>query len=380
MTATRPVADPVADRVARAALNAITEPGDPRLARLVGALGAVEVYERLRADTDLAGLRSETAQRLSALDAERVLEDADRQGIRFVVPGDDEWPQALCDLDDVEPLHLLTGPPLGLWAKGPVGIRQLCDRSVAVVGSRSATTYGTAVASDLAAAACESGLTVVSGAAYGIDHAAHRGAVAQGGATAAVLACGVDRAYPSAHRGLLEHIGATGLVLSELRPGCSPTRGRFLGRNRLIAALTQGTVVVEAAVRSGALNTASWANRLNRVVMAVPGPVTSAPSEGVHELIRTGGAVLVTRGEHILELLGHSGEHLFGTPRGPVHPRDRLTAEEQRVLDAVPLVRGVSATAIARTAAMDPSSTQRVLGRLAAAAFVTTTDGRWCQT
>ena len=152
--------------------------------------------------------------------------------------------------------------------------------AAAVVGSRSATTYGAGVAGDVAAHLAGHGVTVVSGAAYGIDVAAHRGALAARGPTLAVLACGVDRAYPAAHTTLLDYIAERGLVVSELPPGCSPTRLRFLSRNRVIAALAQGTVVVEAAVRSGALNTANWAARLNRVVMGVPGPVTSAPSGG----------------------------------------------------------------------------------------------------
>jgi len=370
---------PVEERLARVALNAITEPGDPRLTRLLPALGAVEVYERLRADTDLAGLHSESSERLAGTDPERILDDAARQGIRFLVPGDAEWPDALLELDGVEPLNQLTGAPLGVWAKGPADLRETCTASAAVVGSRSATTYGTAVSSDLAACLSRAGLTVMSGAAYGIDHAAHRGAIAEGGPTVAVLACGVDRAYPSAHRGLLDHIAEHGLVISELRPGCSPTRVRFLSRNRLIAALTQGTVVVEAAVRSGALNTASWASRLNRVLMGVPGPVTSAPSEGVHELVRSGAAVLVTRGEHVLELLGRPGEHLVAVPREPRRPRDRLGAEDQRVLEAVPLVRAASVPAIARTAALAPATVTVSLHRLASLGFVRSTGDTWRQ-
>ena len=299
---------PSEERLARVALNALAEPGDPRLARLAAAMGALEVHDRLLHDVDLAGLRSETAARLADLHPERILESAERQGIRFVVPGDAEWPEPLADLDHVEPLNRLAGTALGLWVKGPADLARACAASVAVVGSRSATTYGAQVGGrPRRACAASPGLAVVSGAAFGIDQAAHRGALGGGGSTIAVLACGVDRAYPSAHRSLLEHIAADGAVVSELRPGCSPTRVRFLSRNRLIAALTRGTVVVEAAVRSGALNTASWAQRLNRVLMGVPGPVTSAPSEGVHELVRSGAAVLVTRGEHVLEAVSVAG-------------------------------------------------------------------------
>ena len=186
---------------------------------------------------------------------------------------------------------------------------------MAVVGSRSATTYGAGVAAELAAHVAGEGVTVVSGAAFGIDQAAHRGALAARGPTVAVLACGVDRAYPAAHRDLLTYIAETGLVVSEAPPGCAPTKLRFLSRNRIIAAVSLGTVVVEAAVRSGALNTANWATSVNRILMGVPGPVTSAPSEGVHELLRSKDAALVTRGADVLELVSPSGSFTQPTVR-----------------------------------------------------------------
>ena len=365
------------ERLARVALNAIGEPGDPRLARLVAAMGAQEVYERLRADTDLAGMRSEAAERLAATDPERVLGEADDLGIRFVAPGDAEWPAGMADLATVEPLNQLSGEPLGLWVKGPLDLGSACRGSVAVVGSRSATTYGTEVARDVAAHLGGQGVTVVSGAAFGIDQAAHRGALAAGGPTVAVLACGVDRAYPAAHRALLDHLAQVGAVVSELRPGCAPTRVRFLSRNRLIAALTSGTVVVEAAIRSGALNTANWAGRLNRTLMGVPGPVTSAPSEGVHELIREGRASLVTRGEHVLELVSPAGEHLHRAPRAEPTARDLLEVAEQRVLEAVPLRRPAPVTAIARTAGMATSTVLATLLRLEDLGWVDRDDDRW---
>jgi DNA processing protein len=368
---------PETERLARVALNAITEPGDPRLARLVTALGATEVHDRLLADTDLTGLRSEIAERLAGLDPARVLAEAADQDIRFLVPGDEEWPRGLDDLVTADPLNRMTGVPLGLWVKGPLRLRSACRRSVAIVGSRSATTYGTAVASDLAAHVAAQGCAVVSGAAFGVDQAAHRGALAAGGPTVAVLACGVDRAYPAAHKALLDYVADVGAVVSELPPGCAPTRVRFLGRNRLIAGMTAGTVVVEAAVRSGALNTASWAGRLNRVVMGVPGPVTSAPSEGVHELVRTGEAALVTRGEHVLELVAPAGQHLAPRLRAPARPRDRLGEVERRVLEAVPLVHPAEAPSIARTAGLATSTVLAALHRLVELGWVSGADGRW---
>lgn len=365
------------ERLARVALNAIGEPGDPRLSRLVETLGAGEVHDRLLADTDLTGLRSEAAERLAGLEPERLLEEGARQGIRFLVPTDPEWPVGLDDLSVVEPLNRLTGVPLGIWVKGPLDVASACRRSLAVVGSRSATTYGTAVASDVSAHLGSRGFTVVSGAAFGIDQAAHRGVLAADGPTVAVLACGVDRAYPAAHKGLLDYVAEVGAIVSELRPGCAPTRVRFLSRNRLIAAMTGGTVVVEAAVRSGALNTASWATRLNRVVMGVPGPVTSAPSEGVHELVRTGQAVLVTRGEHVLELVAPSGQHLHTPAWAEATARDRLDPLDQRVLEAVPLVQPAPPVAIARTAGLAATTVVRGLGRLEELGWVTAVEGRW---
>jgi DNA processing protein len=366
-----------AERLARVALNAISEPGDPRMARLVGSLGAREVFDRLRSDVDLTGMRSEAAERLVATDPRRILEDAAREGIRFLVPGDAEWPSRLTELQTVEPLNQLSGEPLGLWVRGPLDLAATCRSSVAVVGSRSATTYGTDVARDLAAHVAGCGYSVVSGAAFGIDQAAHRGAIAGGGNTVAVLACGVDRAYPTAHRGLLDHIAETGAILSELRPGCSPTRVRFLSRNRLIAALTGGTVVVEAAVRSGALNTASWATRLSRVLMGVPGPVTSAPSEGVHELIRDGRASLVTRGEHVLELVSPAGDHLHTAPRGATTAWDLLDVVEQRVVEAVPLVHPAPVASVARTAGLSVPMVASTLGRLEKLGWVDGLGGSW---
>jgi len=370
----------MSERVARAALSRLSEPGDVRLTTLVGRLGANRVYELLRDEQDVAGVYTDVAARLRGLDPARELADAAGKGIRFVCPEDDEWPRDLDDLDRAEPLQERGGAPLGLWVKGPRRLDEVCRSAAAVVGSRSATTYGAAVASDIAAHLAEQGVGVVSGAAFGIDQAAHRGALAVKGPTVAVLACGVDRAYPSAHRGLLDYIAETGLVVSELPPGCAPTRVRFLSRNRLIAALARGTVVVEAAVRSGALNTANWTTRLNRVLMGVPGPVTSAPSQGVHELIRARGAALVTRGEDVLELLAPSGSFLAEVPRAPALVTDRLDDRERRVLDAVPVTRPAGEDSIARTAGVGEPDVRAAMERLSGLGLVEQTSVGWLRT
>jgi DNA processing protein len=367
----------VSDRVARVALSRLSEPGDLRLGALVGRLGAEVVYDLLRREEDVAGVYTDVAARLRGLRPERELEDAERRGIRFVCPGDPEWPPGLADLEHAEPLQQRGGAPLGLWLRGPGELKETCARSVAVVGSRSATTYGVGVAGELGADLGRAGVSVVSGAAFGIDQAAHRGALAVKAPTVAVLACGVDRAYPSAHRNLLDYIADTGLVVSELPPGCAPTRYRFLARNRVIAALTQGTVVVEAAARSGALNTANWATRLNRLLMGVPGPVTSAPSEGVHELLRAGDAALVTRGSDVLELISPVGSFLAPVPRGPEHARDRLTDADRQVLDAVPVTQPAEIASIARAAGIALPAAAAALDRLASGGFVVPVEAGW---
>ncbi|MFL6133000.1 MAG: DNA-processing protein DprA [Nocardioidaceae bacterium] len=364
------------DRLARVALSRLGEPGDPRLASLVEELGADRVHTSL-VDPATSGMAAEVAERLRGLDPAADLERAAERGIRFVVPTDGEWPARLADLHHAAPVNGRGGAPLGLWLRGAGRLDELCERSVSVVGSRSATTYGVGVAGEIGASLATAGVTVVSGAAFGIDQAAHRGALAGGGPTVAVLACGVDRAYPAAHRDLLGYIAEQGLVVSELPPGCAPTRLRFLSRNRVIAGASVATVVVEAAVRSGALNTATWAASLNRTVMGVPGPVTSAPSEGVHDLIRSRGAVLVTRGADVLELVSPSGAFTQASPRTPVRPRDRLSETDQRVLEAVPISRPASATALARTAGVSVSTVHQSLQRLADGGWVARTSIGW---
>jgi DNA processing protein len=367
----------MSERSARAALSRLSEPGDLRLATLVAQLGAEKVFDLLRNEQDIAGVYTDVASRLRGLDAGRDLRDAAAEGIRYVCPGDDEWPPQLEELDRAEPLQGRGGAPLGLWLKGPLNLRDACSRSVAVVGSRSATSYGANVASDLGASLGSHGVSVVSGAAFGIDQAAHRGALAVKAPTIAVLACGVDRAYPAAHKNLLDYIVDVGLVVSELPPGCAPTKLRFLSRNRVIAALTQGTVVVEAAVRSGALNTANWATRLNRVLMGVPGPVTSAPSEGVHELIRTRDAALVTKGADVLELVSPAGSFLAAPLRAEEGARDRLTQRESQVLDAVPVLQAAAGTSIARTAGLAVADVLSALDRMRVKGLVEKMGDRW---
>ena len=365
------------DRAARVALNRLGEPGDPRLARLVAELGPGRVLDVLSGERDPTGMATEVALRLEGLDPQAELERAAARGIRFVCPGDQEWPDQLDALGDVEPVAGRGGAPLGLWVRGPGRLDELALDAIAVVGSRSATSYGAGVAGELAAGLAGTGTTVVSGAAFGIDQAAHRGALAADGPTLAVLACGVDRAYPTAHRALLDYIADTGVLVSETAPGGSPTKLRFLSRNRVIAGLGRGTVVVEAALRSGALNTANWALQLGRTVMGVPGPVTSAPSQGVHELIRCKGASLVTRAEDVRDLVSPLGEAAAPMLRGADRAHDRLSLPDQRLLDSVPVLQAVSMDGLARTAGLSAAQVRDGLDRLRRLGLVEGRAGTW---
>jgi DNA processing protein len=267
--------------------------------------------------------------------------------------------------------------PLALWVRGRGPLDRLCERAVAVVGSRAATRYGTQMAGELAAGVAERGWTVVSGAAIGIDGAAHRGALAVGGATVAVLACGADRAYPAAHQALLEQVLDTGAVVSEYPPGCVPGRHRFLVRNRLIAGLTSGTVVVEAGLRSGAQRTATDAAALGRDVLAVPGPVSSGVSAGCHRLIREG-ATLVTRADEVLEAVGRLGTDLADQPGpGPTRATDGLTPVAAVVHDALPARAAREASWLALEAGVPAGAVRAALVELERRGLVQHFDGRW---
>ncbi|KUO07655.1 DNA-processing protein DprA [Streptomyces sp. DSM 15324] len=357
--------EPDSDRLARVFLSRVFEPGDEVGGRWVREWGCAEVVRRLRerrepppgtGERRWAGLRA----RAAAAGPERDLAVAEAAGVRFLCPGDTEWPGTLDDLGDAR--------PLGLWVRGRPSLRMWGLRSVAVVGARACTEYGAHMAATLAAGLAERGWVVVSGGAYGVDGAAHRGALGAGGATVAVLACGVDRPYPRGHTELINRVAEQGLVVGELPPGDHPTPSRFVLRNRVIAALTRGTVVVEAAHRSGSLVTARAAQRLGRHTMGVPGPATSGLSAGVHELLR-GEAELVTDAAEVVELVGDMGE-LAPARRGPVLPRDLLEPGARRVLAALPARRPARAEEIARGAGTTPDDAIARLYELRALGYV----------
>jgi DNA processing protein len=377
---------------ARAALTYLAEPADPALGALLEVCEPEEILAAIKAGT-LPGARpghGDGPARRRALEAALgrwrirlpwLPEDggvaaARRDGIRLVCPADPDWPGGL---DELGPAR-----PYALWLRGQADLRLATPRSVSMVGSRAATGYGAHVAGEIAADLGERGWAIVSGGAYGIDAAAHRGALAAGGITIAVLACGVDYAYPAGHVDLFADIAAHGLVISEWPPGRHPARFRFLTRNRTIAALACGTVIVEAGERSGALNTARHAAELGKPLMAVPGPVTSAQSAGCHRIIRDWGATCVTRADDIIEMLSPLGATLTaaGTPglaaaQASAPARDELDTDSARVLDAVP-VRGAAGTStIAAEAGVDLDTVLRCLGLLAGFGFIERCDRGW---
>jgi DNA processing protein len=323
--------------LARAYLMRVAEPPALAVHAFVDHLGPVVAAERIRAADAPEVVRNDTEARRHLDLAVEDLAAAAKAGARLVVPEDPDWPawQLLCLASATDRGVRGSGPPLGLWARGAAPMADVFDRAVSVVGARAATGYGEHVAAEIGYGLACAGMTVVSGAAYGIDGAAHRGALNAGGPTVAVLGCGIDIAYPAGHGSLLTSIATTGLVLSEYPPGTTPARHRFLVRNRLIAGLSSATVVVEAGARSGARNTATTAAALGKVVLAVPGEITSAMSVGCHDLVRTGAAVLVGSVPEILEAVGPVGENLDGERRSRRRSTDGLVDQALRVHEAL---------------------------------------------
>jgi len=399
--------DPV---LARAAWSRLAEPADAVAGTLVAHLGAPAALEwvvdavrdparalrgsavdplgsEVAADRLMEGV-ARWAPRLDRLDPRRELRVLERLGGTLLVPGDARWPARLAALGTEE--------PFALWVRGEPDLAALTERSVALVGARASSAYGDHVAADLAAGVADRGFAVVSGGAYGIDAAAHRGAVAGGTPTLAVLAGGVDRLYPPGNQDLLRRLAdGAGAVVSEVPPGSAPFKQRFLARNRIIAAVSCATVVVEAAWRSGALSTARHATRLLRPLGAVPGPVTSGTSTGCHALLRDGAAVCVTDAAEVAELAGpYDGDatpteaQREGTPApgraARALSRRRIPAEvdalgdrARHVWDALP-ARGTAALdALARTAGLAPGELLAGLGALELHGLAAQEAGRW---
>lgn len=302
--------------------------GSPVVSKAVADLGAETVWQGLLAEGD----RTAMGRRAAAQDLGGLQRATSASGCRFIIPGDDEWPPQLDALSGAS-VGGQGGLPIGLWVLGE-SLHAL-THGVAVVGARACTAYGERVALAMAADLAAERRSVISGLAYGIDAAAHRGALGARGTTLAVLAGGLDEPYPAANARLAESVRRHGALVSETPPGYRPARFAFLARNRLIAALAEGVVVVEASSRSGAKNTASWGLALGRPVMAVPGPVTSSLSATPHRLIRDGEAVLVCSAEDVVALLAPPGDRLEPSGRGKDRPIDLLPPGARAVREAV---------------------------------------------
>ena len=358
------------ERFALAAWTGIAEPGDRDAGELIaahsaaGALGALvgewpaarisamlaESGTSELTDAALAAALDRWRPRVSSAAALLSLQQAARHGVRLLVPADEHWPAGLDDL----------GPhaPLALWTKGSSHALHPLNRSIALVGARAATGYGEGVTLEAASGLVDRGFAIVSGAAYGIDGMAHRAALASRGVTVAFLAGGLDRFYPAGHEALLTRMAEEGMVMSEVPCGTAPTKWRFLQRNRLIAAASQATVVLEAGWRSGSLNTAGHAASLGRALGAVPGPVTSATSAGCHRLLREYDAVCVTTPEEMAQL-----HPAFDEPRA-AEMAALSNPEHLRVLDALSTRSARQADDIAARAGLSVGQVHGVLGAL----------------
>jgi DNA processing protein len=361
---------------ARAALTYLAEPADRRLARLLREHGGAKTLDAIRSGRPLGpSSQGQGASmdrwrvRLPELPRPEQLLTFRESGIRLVCPGDPEWPGQLADLGD--------DAPYALWLRGSADLRFSCLRSVAIVGARAATAYGSYVAAEFAASVAARGWAVISGGAFGVDAAAHRGALSADGVTIAVLACGVDVPYPSAHADLLDAVAAQGVLVSEWPPGRQVSRLRFLVRNRVIAGLATGTLVVEASQRSGAINTARHARDLHRRLMAVPGPITSDLSAGCHHILREWAGVLVTSAAEVTENLSPVGATVPAQVGVALLPRDALGHDQATVLDAMPRRGGSGTVRVAQRAGMDPATVVRCLGELSAAGFIERCDDGW---
>ncbi|WP_019818364.1 DNA-processing protein DprA [Saccharomonospora saliphila] len=370
------------ERLARAYLLRAAEPPAPALVRFVAEHGPVDAAARVRRGDTPPPVTSETAARRELDLARRDLAAGAEQGARLVTPEDDDWPAwPLLTLDVASGRGVRgTAPPLALWVRGTASLDTAVEHAVAIVGARAATDYGEHTAAEFAHGLAESGAVVFSGAAYGIDGAAHRGALASRGTTVAVLGCGLDVGYPAGHVGLLNRVARQGAVVSEYPPGTPPARHRFLVRNRLIAALTAGTVVVEAGRRSGARNTATTAGALGKVVMAVPGPVGSALSVGCHELIRDARATLVASVPDVAESVGPLGNGLAARGGTVRRATDGLDPESLRVYEALDTRGARTPEVVATEAGVELSRVRAVLPALELDGLARRSDSGWCRT
>jgi len=277
---------------ARLALFSAVEGGHIFWSQEISANGAEYVYKKLHAAGYDSIKYGKIIERVRSADINTIALNIESTGAEFITPEMEQWPKQLNEL---------TAIPIGLIVKGNTEV--LKERGLAIVGTRNPTPYGVRIAGDFAAGFVDREWTIVSGGAYGIDSAAHKGALIAEGSTVAVLAAGIDVAYPAGNARLFAEICENGALISEVIPGAHAIPSRFLTRNRIIAALSQATLVVEAAFRSGSLRTARDAAELMRPVMAIPGPISAPTSEGCHRLIGERSAELVTSVADAIELI-----------------------------------------------------------------------------
>lgn len=355
----------VAEIIARAAWAVIAEPGDAVAGALRAEMGAADALDLALGEVPEGAFASALGGHLGA--ARRALADARERwktradpravraamqgacevGATLLIPGDPHWPASLDDLG--------ASAPSALWVRGRPDLLTAVPRA-SVVGARASSSYGDHMAAEIAGDLAAGGAVIVSGGAYGIDGAAHRAALGVQGATVAFLAGGVDRAYPAGHQTLLRQIAEQGAVVSEPPCGTAPTKWRFLARNRLIAALGDATVVVEAGWRSGSLNTAGHATTLGRPLGAVPGPVTSASSAGCHRLLREYDAQCVTSAAEVREL--------WGIDLAPSREPTPVDADQVRLLDAMGTRSPLTVRELSRRSGLSPDRVRALLGLL----------------
>ena len=281
---------------ARLILFSTIQPADPFWSYEINQRGGLSVYHRIISGNYY--LKQQEILKLQQQIMQRQVKDLEleisKAGGVFITPEDNDWPISLADL---------ATPPIGLVVAGDRSVLLKLDKSISIVGSRQPTNYGLQLSYSLASQASLAQLVVVSGGAYGIDTASHQGALSVGGLSIAVLAGGINRLYPLENQKLFKDITKSGLLISEVMPNTESKPYRFLIRNRLIAALSRSTVVVEAKFISGSIRTARDAAEIFRPVFAIPGPVTSPLSEGCHRLIAERVADIATSLDEILEVI-----------------------------------------------------------------------------
>ena len=278
---------------ARAILFSEIEGGHGFWAQEIFECGALSVYEKLTSGGYDSIKYGPLIESVSKISSDYVFSSITHQGAQLLIPGDPNWPTSVEDLP---------APPIALIIKGDATI--LRSDSLAIVGTRNPTQYGARIAGDFAAGFVDRQWAITSGGAYGIDSFAHKGALLAEGGTIAVIACGIDITYPAGNARLFHEICESGALVTEVMPGHKALPHRFLTRNRIIAALSRGTLVVEAAFRSGSLRTARDAAEMMRPVMAIPGPINSPTSEGCHRLIGERAAEIVTSVADAVEFIG----------------------------------------------------------------------------